>query len=123
MPGHPNYGHGHVVLQYANPGAATAGQHAIFAGLDANRHPTGGSAKIKASVIRSIDQRGAEPAAGALGGAHGPGDRVLLEIEAGQNEPIRSQAAHDTLVEVGTWAAGLSGAPGVEFVWCCYQDQ
>lgn len=112
---HAVVGHGQVVLRYGSPAAAQTGWDTIWNTIDHNTGaPQGGGAPTNA-VINSIDHLADENSHGAAGS-----DRVLLEIET--TAAKGSQVAHNKLNEVGTWARGLSGAPGVESVWCCYSD-
>jgi hypothetical protein len=117
---HPNQGHGTVTIDYGSEGAAKTAQTTLAGGLDPARHPQGGQPNGKATAARvtSIDRTsgGDDPA------THSTGDHLVLEIEAPSSEGKGSQAAHDTLVAVGEWAVGLTSAPGIERVWCCYSD-
>lgn len=112
---HAGSGHGHVVLIYGSPTAAQTGWDTIWNNIDQTTGaPTGAGAPANA-VINSIDHLADENAHGAAGS-----ERVLLEVEA--TDPRGSAQAHARLQQVGQWARGLSGAPGIESVWCCYSD-
>jgi len=115
---HSTNGHGFIILDFPNPGAANTAATALArrAGVPAG------------TVIGSIDvmenpagQPVPAPAGGPAVANRPQGVRMIIEVTT--SDPIKSEQAHQKLLAAAAWAQGLAGNPGLPNHWCCYADQ
>lgn len=109
---HTTNGHGFVIMDFK-------GENAV-ADAEAAAMTIGGAKTSAPAKIGSVDLM-EDPNGTANNGERPQGTRVIIEVSTNP-DPIKSEAAHQTLLQVETWANGLVGNPGLGNHFCCFSD-